>query len=106
MSICSPSHATLVKNLSKKVNSLQPLIPIVKKFNLNATEKFRSKRSFSPVIEKIGSNNGFEDNLNKLKDELIKFRKSKETQDKNNAKECFNVLDRITYLNYKHLFCL
>lgn len=99
MSLCSP-QVTLIKSSNKKL----PLIPIVKKFNLNLTEKFRNKRSFSPVIEKISKNNVFEEKINKLKEELIKFRKGKESEEQSNAKKCIDILDSIKYLGMKP-FC-
>lgn len=75
MSKCSSPLSPSQKPPNKSNNLILPLIPVVK--TIKAINKINNVRSFSPIIEKLSRNNIIADKINKIKEELIKFRKQK-----------------------------
>ena len=94
MNTCSPNSHVQIPN--KKSRLILPSIPSVKKIKIMER---RSGRSISPIAvnNKLNKQNGFDEKINKIKDELIKFRKAKESDEKSNYNECLFVFDKIMY---------
>lgn len=92
---------SLLQIQNKKNSFILPRIRSVKKIKI--TER-GSERSISPSAcnFKLNKNNVFDEKISKLREELIKFRKGKETDEINSYKECLSVFDRIMYY-YKNL---
>lgn len=98
MNICFSNLPIQIPN--KKSRLILPSIPSAKKMKI--IEK-GTETSISPAAsnDKLSKQNDFDEKINKIKDELIKFRKLKENEESEEIisyRECLLIFDRIMYL--------